>query len=108
MEAIPQILLYVIGTYVTFRDIMHLSLTSKRMNKKAIEARRLLAKREVMRIFSSDLHEFRVIIHSISYELGPQDLSIPTLSDGYDWLEILREGLEIMQNWPKNLKLQLR
>ena len=65
---------------------------------------KMLAKREVMRIFSSDLQSFRVIIHSISYELGPQDFSIPTLSDGYDWLNILKEGLQIKQNWSHSIK----
>ena len=107
MEVIPQILFYIVGTYVTFSDLMHLSLTSKLMNKKTSEARTLLAKREVIRLFSSDLHCFRMIIHSISYELGPQDFSTPTLSDGNNWLEILKEGLQIKQCWPEKLKSKM-
>lgn len=107
MEVIPQILFYIIGTYVTFRDLMHLSLTSKQMNKKTAEAKILLAKREVMRLFSSDLHCFRMIIHSISYELGPQDFSTPTLSDGNNWLDILKEGLQLRQSWPQKLKSKM-
>lgn len=107
MEVIPQILFYIIGTYVTFSDLMHLSLTSKQLFRKTAQARKLLSKREVMRLFSSDLHCFRMIIHSISYELGPQDFSTPTLSDGNNWLEILKEGLQLKQSWPENLKSKM-
>lgn len=68
----------------------------------------MLAKREVMRLFSSDLDGFRMIIHSVSYEMGPQDYSTPTLNDGYDWLGILREGLTLKSKWPTKLKNQLK
>ena len=107
MENITQIIFYIIGTYVTFSDLMHLSLTSKQMNKKTAEARTLLAKREVIRLFSSDLQCFRIIIHSISYELGPQDFSTPTLNDGNNWFDILKEGLQIKQSWTEKLKSKM-
>lgn len=100
MDVIPKIMLYMIGTFLNFGDLMHLSLTSKKMEKRTTEARVLLAKREVMRLFSSDLDSFRMIIHSVSYELGPQDYSTPTLNDGNDWLNILKEGLIMRQGWP--------
>ena len=107
MEALPQIMLYVIGTFLNFTEMTRLSLTSTHMNSKMVEPKKMIAKREVMRLFSSDLDSFRMIIHSVSYELGPQDYSTPTLNDGYDWLTILKEGLTLRVNWPKKLRNQL-
>jgi hypothetical protein len=108
MDVIPQIMLYMIGTFLNFSDFTRLSLTSKQMDKRTGEPRKMLAKREVMRLFSSDLDGFRMIIHSVSYEMGPQDYSTPTLNDGYDWLGILREGLTLKSKWPTKLKNQLK
>lgn len=108
MDVIPQIMLYMIGTFLNFTDFTRLSLTSKQMDKRTAEPRKMLAKREVMRLFSSDLDGFRMIIHSVSYEMGPQDYSTPTLNDGYDWLSILREGLSLKNKWPSKLKNQLK
>lgn len=107
MDAIPQIMLYVIGTFLNFSEFTRLALTSKQMDSKMIEPRKMIAKREVMRLFSSDLDCFRMIIHSVSYELGPQDYSTPTLNDGYDWFSILKEGLTLRANWPEKLRNQL-
>lgn len=108
MDVIPQIMLYVIGTFLTFSDITRLALTSSTMDKRTKEARKLLAKREVMRLFSSDLESFRMIIYSVSYELGPQDHSTPTLNDGHDWLGILKEGLTLQSSWPCQYEDQLK
>ena len=108
MDVIPQIMLYVIGTYLTFSDVTRLALTSSTMDKRTKEARKMLAKREVMRLFSSDLDSFRMIIYSVSYELGPQDHSTPTLNDGHDWLGILKEGLSLKQKWPLEYEDQLK
>lgn len=108
MDVIPQIMLYMIGTFLNFGELTRLSLTSKLMNTRTGESRRMLAKREVMRLFSSDLDGFRMIIHSVSYELGPQDYSTPTLNDGHDWHLLLREGLSMRATWSSKLKSQLR
>jgi len=43
-----------------------------------------------------------MMIHSVSYEAGQKDYSTPTLSDGYDWLDILKEGLMLKIDWPEN------
>ena len=61
-----------------------------------------------MRIFSSDLDGFRMIIHSVSNELGPRDHSTPTLNDGHNWLEILKEGLVLKSGWGSNVKEHLQ
>lgn len=107
MDVIPQVMLYLIGTYLSYKDITNLALTSKQMNQRTKEPRRMLAKREVMRLFSSDLACFRMIIHSVSCELGPQDYSTPTLNDGYNWLDILKEGLKI-KNWPEQIRFCMK
>lgn len=107
MDVLPQIMLYMIGTFLNFGELTRLSLTSKHMNKRAEEPKKMLAKRELMRLFSSDLDSFRMIIHSVSYELGPQDYSTPTLNDGHDWQNLLREGLIMKSRWPLKLKDQL-
>jgi hypothetical protein len=103
MDVIPKIMLYMIGTFLNFRDLTRLSLTSKQMNQRTEEPKKLLAKREVMRLFSSDLSNFRMIIHSVSYEMGPVDYSTPTLKDGFNWLSILKDGLTMRMKWPKNI-----
>jgi hypothetical protein len=108
MDAIPQIMLYVIGTFLNFAEFTRLALTSKKMDAKMVEPRKMIAKREVMRLFSSDLQSFRMIIHSVSYELGAQDYSTPTLNDGFDWFSILKEGLTLQVNWPLKLREQLK
>ena len=107
MDSLSRILFYIIGTFLNFKELNRLSLASKSLNERTEEAKELLAKREVMRIFSSDLEGFRMIIHSISYELGPKDHSTPTLNDGYNWLEILKEGLILKSGWHPNFKPQL-
>ena len=107
MEAISKIMLYVIGTFLSYKDLNNLSLTSKTMNEHTGEAKKLLAKREVMRIFSSDLSGFRMIIHSVSNELGLKDYSTPTLNDGHNWLNILKEGLMLKNNWSLTIKKHL-
>ncbi|CAI2360800.1 unnamed protein product [Moneuplotes crassus] len=104
MEPLPEIMIYVIGTYLKFKEFSRLSLTSKKMMKKTFNPRIMISKREVMRIFSSDLDGFRMIIHSISYELGPKSHSTPTLNDGHDWLGILKEGLSLKSGWAQNNK----
>lgn len=59
MHFISQITLYIIGTFLNFKDLTRFALTSKDMDKKTEQARKLVAKREVMRLFSSNLDEFR-------------------------------------------------
>ncbi len=108
MDSLSQIMVYMIGTFLTFNEVNRLSLTSKKMNDRTKEAKKLLAKREVMRIFSSDLKDFRMIIPSVSYELEEKDYSTPTLNDGYDWQKILKEGLSIGCGMLREIKPQLR
>lgn len=103
MDVIPKIMLYMIGTFLNFKELTRLSLTSKQMHQRTEEPKKLLAKREVMRLFSSDLSNFRMIIHSVSYEMGPVDYSTPTLQDGFNWLSILKEGLALRMKWPKKI-----
>lgn len=104
MDVLPQIMLYVIGTFLNFSELTNLALTSKQMDKKSQEPRKMVAKREVIRLFSSDLDSFRMIIHSVSYELGAQDYFTPTLNDGYDWLGLLKEGLVLRNQWPEKIR----
>lgn len=59
MHFISQITIYIIGTFLSIKDLTNLALTSKDMLKKTDEARKLLGKREVFRLFSSNLDEFR-------------------------------------------------
>lgn len=40
------------------------------------------------------------MIHSVSYEAGIKDHSTPTLNDGFDWLDILKEGCILKMSWP--------
>jgi len=108
MDVIPKIMLYIIGTFLNFKDFNKLSLTSKTMYQRAADGKKLLAKREVMRIFSSDLDGFRMIIHSVSNELGPRDHSTPTLNDGHNWLDILKEGLVLKSTWSPKIKESLQ
>jgi hypothetical protein len=59
MHFISQITIYIIGTFLSIKDLTNLALTSKDMSKQTEEARKLIAKREVIRLFSSNLEEFR-------------------------------------------------
>ena len=45
-----------------------------------------------------------MLIHSVSYEKGNDQEATPTLRDGYNWLEILKEGLLLRVNWPQQLR----
>lgn len=59
MHFISQITIYIIGTFLSIRDVTRLALTSKDMYRKTDEARKMLSKREVIRLFSSNLDDFR-------------------------------------------------
>ena len=48
------------------------------------------------------------MIHSVSYEAGQKDSSTPTLNDGYDWLDILKQGLKLKMQWPEDYRFEMR
>jgi len=48
-----------------------------------------------------------MMIHSVSYEKGDRDYATPTLNDGFNWMDILKEGLMLKCNWPMKLKEQM-
>lgn len=47
------------------------------------------------------------MIHSVSYEAGVRETYTPTLSDGYDWLDVLRTGLTNKMKWPEEYNFEL-
>lgn len=49
-----------------------------------------------------------MMIHSVSYEAGQKDSSTPTLNDGYDWLDILKQGLKLKMQWPEDYRFEMR
>lgn len=59
MHSIPKDEIYVIGTFLSIKDLVRLSITSKHMANSTKLAINRLAKREVMRLFSSNLDDFR-------------------------------------------------
>lgn len=48
------------------------------------------------------------MIHSVSYEHGQKDSETPTLKDGHNWLDILRQGLTIKMEWPQEYIFELK
>lgn len=48
-----------------------------------------------------------MMIHSVSYEAGIKDHSTPTLNDGFDWLEILKEGCLQKMVWSSEYHSEL-
>lgn len=49
-----------------------------------------------------------MMIHSVSYEAGQRDSSTPTLNDGNDWLDVLKQGLIIKMGWTDDYNYEMK